>query len=77
ELQWREVPFTLQLEGKVLIEGVIDLAFFDGESWTVVDFKTDADPGPRLEDYRRQIAWYVHALAQLTGQAAEGVLLSV
>ncbi|MEM8996902.1 MAG: PD-(D/E)XK nuclease family protein, partial [Acidobacteriota bacterium] len=66
-----------ELEGNKLIEGVVDLAFFDGERWTVVDFKTDADPGPRLEDYRRQIAWYVYALSRLTGQDADGVLLGV
>ncbi|MEM1179956.1 MAG: UvrD-helicase domain-containing protein [Acidobacteriota bacterium] len=73
----REVPFTLRHERDLLIEGVIDLAFFDGGRWTVVDFKTDADPGPRLESYRRQIAWYVFALSELTGQEARGVLLSV
>ena len=80
----RELPFQLRLEGGFLVEGTIDLAFREDGRWTVVDFKTDA-PGieggdggnadPRYEAYRRQLAWYVHAVAELTGEPAAGVLL--
>lgn len=73
----REAPFQLRLDGGFQVVGAIDLAFLHGGRWTVVDFKTDADPGPRLDAYRRQLAWYVHALAALTDQPADGVLLTI
>jgi ATP-dependent helicase/nuclease subunit A len=75
----REAPFTLRLDGDYLVEGIVDLAFRQGDAWTVVDFKTDdpdADPA-LLEQYRIQLAWYVAALESLHGQNARGVLLLV
>ena len=78
----REVPFTLRLDGGLLIEGALDLAFLRSDSgedgWTVVDFKTDADLDAKAEHYRRQIAWYVHALRVLKQtDRVRGVLLGV
>ncbi|MEM6793792.1 MAG: 3'-5' exonuclease, partial [Acidobacteriota bacterium] len=88
----REAPFVIPLDslklrgaggGDLLLEGVIDLAWLSDGAWTVVDFKTDAAlaapdaPDAASEAYRRQIAWYVCALGQLTGQPAEGILLVV
>src|SRR5262249_13930348 len=35
----RETPVTLTLEGGRLLEGIVDLAFEEGELWTVVDYK--------------------------------------
>ncbi len=75
--QHRETPFVLALEPGHLIEGTVDLAFLAAGTWTVVDFKTDADLTSRAEAYRRQLAWYVFALARLTGQPARGILLGV
>jgi ATP-dependent exoDNAse (exonuclease V) beta subunit len=57
-----------------VLDGVVDLAFFDGTTWTVVDFKTDDASESR---YVRQLQWYVYAIAQLTGSPARGVLLAV
>jgi ATP-dependent exoDNAse (exonuclease V) beta subunit len=63
--------------GDRLIEGTLDLAFLDEEIWTVIDFKTDLDLEAQAEKYRRQVAWYVYAMAQLTGVEARGVLLGI
>ncbi len=73
----RELPFILPLADGSLVEGTIDLAFRNSDGlWCVIDFKTDLDVGP-LEEYRRQLGWYLHALQALTGETAEGVLLGV
>jgi hypothetical protein len=74
------VPITLRLDEQRLIEGVADLAFFDGApepAWTVVDFKTDGEIERRLPIYRRQVGLYAEAIARATGLPAAGVLLSV
>ena len=73
----RELPFVLPYQERYRIEGVLDLAFREGERWIVVDFKTDAELEDRATAYERQIAWYAFALEQLTGQSAEGVLLAL
>jgi ATP-dependent exoDNAse (exonuclease V) beta subunit len=72
----RETPVTLCLEG-TLVEGVADLAFLEGDTWTVVDFKTDRELEARLEDYRKQVGIYAKAIALATGQKAEAVLMRV
>jgi ATP-dependent exoDNAse (exonuclease V) beta subunit len=73
----REYPVTFRLEGNRLMEGVIDLAFFDQGAWTVVDFKTDADLSGRRAQYERQLQWYAHALRELTQTPTRAVLLGV
>ena len=73
----REVPFSLPYAERFQLEGVLDLAFREGEVWTVVDFKTDADLAERAAAYERQIAWYVFAVKELTGRDAEGVLVAL
>ncbi|MEM9407625.1 MAG: UvrD-helicase domain-containing protein [Acidobacteriota bacterium] len=79
----REMPFTLPLGGEDessprVLEGTIDLAYLDsdGDNWVVVDFKTDHEV-PEREAYERQVAWYCHALKELTGRNATGILLLV
>jgi ATP-dependent helicase/nuclease subunit A len=61
-------------------EGVIDLAFRDEAGWVVVDYKTDAGGPPETagaDAYRAQVAAYVEALEEATGEPARGVLLYV
>jgi ATP-dependent helicase/nuclease subunit A len=72
----RESPVTLSIEG-TLVEGVADLAFLEGNTWTVVDFKTDRELETRLEDYRRQVGIYAQAITLATGQKAEAILMRV
>ena len=69
---YREYPIVLTIERRTL-DGIIDLAFLEGDEWTVVDFKTEES----LDGYAIQVQWYAHALARLTGKRAHGVLLGV
>jgi ATP-dependent exoDNAse (exonuclease V) beta subunit len=73
----RETSLIVRHEDGTLIESVADLAFDDDEGWTVVDFKTDADIAVRVEQYRRQVALYVNAIAEVTKMKARGWILKV
>lgn len=75
----REVSIAARL-GDVAVDGIVDLAFRDHteRSWTVVDFKTDAElEGEAIEAYRAQVRVYMTAIAGATGESARGILLSV
>jgi ATP-dependent exoDNAse (exonuclease V) beta subunit len=74
----RETPVTVLLPEGTLVEGVVDLAFEEQGTWTVVDYKTDRELATDdIERYRRQVAIYMHAIATATGQPASGVILQV
>ncbi len=73
----RELPLTLHTDDGRLLEGIVDLAFVEDGRWTIVDFKTDAELGPKRAHYERQLRWYAFALAQLTGQCAAAALLAI
>ena len=73
----RETPVTLRDADGTLVEGAVDLAFLDGDTWTVIDFKTDHELTRNLDVYRRQVALYPDAIAAATGQPARAVLLRV
>jgi ATP-dependent exoDNAse (exonuclease V) beta subunit len=77
----RETPLSLRRDDGSLVEGVVDLAFREvganGASWTVVDFKTDADLEFRLVDYQQQLSWYAAAITAATGEPTLCALLSV
>lgn len=66
----RELPFTFELEGRV-IRGFIDLVFEEGGKLVVVDFKTDNVAAGEAEDkpsfYENQGAAYVMGLEAATG----------
>jgi len=59
------------------MEGIIDLAFVEDNTWIIVDFKTDADISERNGQYQRQLQWYASALSRLTGLPARAYLLGV
>jgi ATP-dependent exoDNAse (exonuclease V) beta subunit len=67
----------MELGNTRVMEGVIDLAFVESTSWVVVDFKTDASFEDSRVRYERQLQWYAHALAKLTGMPASAVLLGI
>jgi PD-(D/E)XK nuclease superfamily protein len=75
----RECPLMVTLEDGTTAEGIADLAFAEQHggalSWTVVDFKTDVDIAPRLDEYRAQIGLYVRAVRAATGRPASGAIL--
>jgi len=55
-----------------IVEGVIDLAFDDGDGWIIADYKSDAagpDVAPEvLARYRAQVDLYAAAWKRLTGE---------
>ena len=73
----REAPVTMQGDDGVLVEGVVDLAFRDGDAWVVVDFKTDRELQSALDLYRRQVQLYADMVARATGLPARPVLMRV
>ena len=73
----RETPITWLQEDGTLIEGVLDLAFDEGDTTIVVDFKTDHELAAGESRYRAQVQQYVNAVARATGRAARGVLFKV
>jgi ATP-dependent helicase/nuclease subunit A len=75
----REYPLLVTLDDGTLVEGVADLVYRtaagDRAPWTVVDFKTDADLAPHLDEYRAQVGIYARALVAATGAPAAGLIL--
>ena len=69
----REFPVTYETNGE-LYEGVIDLTWFDGMRWNVLDYKTGPGDEPR---YRRQVTIYGEALRKVTGAPARLVVLEI
>ena len=53
----REINVMLREDDGTIVEGVVDLAFFEKDAgWTVVDFKTDLHMGDREGAYAQQVA---------------------
>jgi len=72
----RELPLAA-MAGDVLVDGQADLAFDDGASWVVVDFKTDVAIDSAEPAYRLQVAFYADALARAYGRPVEALLVRV
>ena len=67
----REWNFNLLVEERdMLVQGVIDCAFREGEEWILMDYKTDRVSSLRdlLDKYRPQLEWYATAIKKLTGK---------
>ena len=73
----RETPVACRQADGALVDGVLDLAFEDGDGWTVVDFKTDGDLEMGIERYKRQITLYAAAIETATGEAVARVLMQI
>jgi ATP-dependent exoDNAse (exonuclease V) beta subunit len=70
---YRELPIQLRLEDGTLAIGRADLAWSDGASWTVVDYKTDR----RERRNPTQVRLYGLALERSTGLPARAVVLEI
>ena len=61
-----------------LVEGAVDLAFYEDTSdfvgWTVVDFKTDREV-ESMAVYNAQVRIYLEAVSAATGSPARGIIL--
>ena len=72
---FRELPFSVELEG-VLYEGRMDLVFFDDGQSVILDYKTDhGEPQALAAKYKGQAQVYARALEQITGQPVKEVIL--
>ena len=74
---YRELPFVYHT-GTRAIHGVIDVLYFDGTRWHVLDYKTQRVTWPRAEDNARcyflQVGVYAAAVYQQTGSVPSTVL---
>lgn len=68
----REWNFNLLLrrEQEIILQGVIDCAFLEGDEWVILDYKTDSGKtaDELAEEYRPQLMWYAQALQKITGR---------
>jgi ATP-dependent exoDNAse (exonuclease V) beta subunit len=71
---YRELPILLRLDDGTLVEGRIDFASTDGNSWTVVDYKSGVE---KREKGKRQLQLYALAIRKSTGQDVRAVLLEI
>jgi ATP-dependent exoDNAse (exonuclease V) beta subunit len=71
------VPIAWRDADGLLIEGVVDLAFEEGEIWTVIDFKTDEEFRGNESAYRRQVGMYAAAIQAANGARVAAVLMRV
>jgi ATP-dependent exoDNAse (exonuclease V) beta subunit len=73
----RETPVSWVQPDGMLIEGVLDLAFDEGDRTVVVDFKTDHELSAGDARYRAQLQQYVAAVGRATGRQAHGILFRI
>ena len=71
----REAPIAWR-HGETLIEGVIDLAFEEGERWTIVDFKTDEE-FRSAAPYQRQVGLYALAVEKACSAPVAAFLVKI
>ena len=67
----REWRFNWRLpDSPVLLQGVIDAAFREGNAWVLLDYKTDrvTDEAAFVAHHREQLNWYARALEAITGE---------
>jgi ATP-dependent exoDNAse (exonuclease V) beta subunit len=73
----REAPITSMEPDGTLLEGVLDLAFDEGDRTVVVDFKTDHELSAGDARNRAQLQQYVAAVGRATGRQAHGILFRI
>ena len=67
----RELDFNLcRRDRSMILQGMIDCAFREGDGWILLDYKTDRirNEADFVEEYRPQLEWYAAALRELTGK---------
>lgn len=75
----RETPFTVRMPAadlmgdptipaaeNIVLQGVVDCWFLEGDRIILVDYKTDHGFG-RVPAYRRQLSWYAAAMEKIVG----------
>ena len=68
----REWKFAMQItdDRPTIVQGIIDVAFLEGDAWVLLDYKTDWDTSPEhfVPRHAMQMNWYRVALERLTGR---------
>ena len=66
----REVDNTINSDELVLVQGIVDVYFKEGEELVLVDYKTDKVEieSQLIERYQMQLNYYKKALEQVTGK---------
>jgi ATP-dependent exoDNAse (exonuclease V) beta subunit (contains helicase and exonuclease domains) len=72
---FRETPVTYRLDSGTIVEGYVDLAFLQGESMVVVDFKTDRELDGAIERYETQVSLYGAAIGRSVGLPTHAYLM--
>ncbi len=77
----REIYPEQDSDAMIMVQGIIDAFFFQGEEIVLVDYKTDSarqgQEGELVEKYRAQLDYYAKALERLTGKkVAERLIYS-
>jgi hypothetical protein len=71
--RYRELPVMVRLDDGTVVDGRIDFAWSDGESWTVIDYKTDR----REKRNVAQVQIYALALQRATGLPVRSLIFEV
>ena len=67
-----EVPFCYnEKDGERIWHGVMDVLYRKDGQWHIIDYKTNADPSDLDEKYQEQMAAYVAAFREMTGEEAD------
>ena len=72
EVRAEEVSREFQSQEGILIQGIIDAYFLEGDAWVLVDYKTDRvsprNPRELTQKYKIQLDYYAQALYRMTGK---------
>lgn len=77
---YTELPFCYGFngeEGQVILNGIMDVVYRKGNSWYIIDYKTNLDPDELDEKYREQLSAYKEAFFELTGNRAEALIYHI
>ncbi len=75
-----EVPFCYRdetPEGNVIWNGIIDVMYCEKGQWHIVDYKTNADGDDLDTKYQNQLAAYVKAFKETTGNDADAKIYHI
>ena len=67
-----EVPFCYKDSGTI-IKGIMDVVYCSEGNWHIVDYKTNAEGDDLDEKYQNQLAAYVKAFNEMTGNNVDAM----
>ena len=70
------MPFC-QKRGSEIVHGVIDLLYRYGDSWHIIDYKTNAERTQLAEKYAAQLDAYQEAVREMIGVEADAAIYHI